>query len=656
MSSSLFTASAAAVFGYSVYRALQIGKRDDDLPPGPPTKPLLGNILEFPRDNAHFQFTEWAKTYGEIFSLKIATGTVVILNSAQSVRDVMESKGNAALTADRPQSYVAEVLYRGLNVAFARYGESWRHSRQAVQEVMNPKARVKLLPIQMAESAQLMYDLVLDPSNHYAYVQRFSTSLSLCIVVGQRAPRPNSPLATELDRNTAVLNELFKVGGIPPVDLIPSLAHIPERWAAWKTKLFGLENRQKIYYSKLLKDTQARIEKGASGRADMLSIACEKQDELKLTEDAILNLGPALLDAASVVGGTLQNAFILFCANPHVQKKAQQELDAVVGTDRVPVLEDMARLPYIRAVIEEVHRMRPVGPLGVPHAASEDVMYKGYRIPKGTIIMHNTWAVFHSEELYDDPDTFNPDRWLATPLGTKKDLDPSIDLSKLKDMTFGAGRRQCPGRFLGMQAVDLVVSRLLWGFDILKRKDADGNVIEPNMFAFKPALENLPAPWRCDVRPRSARHAAVIRQEFIDSTPVFEDFERELEGEDKAWLARHAEQLTTLRPVARRWNHFLETFPTAWTEIDLTYPPQSTRKRLRLSVDCLLDVVTAPEPSLETLPSHIGLKSEHSLLRDTGRIRTLYIPEYITGSHCIEDFLRVLLQVLKPLVYCLGRF
>lgn len=209
------------------------------------------------------------------------------------------------------------------------------------------------------------------------------------------------------------------------------------------------------------------------------------------------NLGPALLDAASVVGGTLQNAFILFCANPHVQKKAQQELDAVVGTDRVPILEDMERLPYIRAVIEEVrlpgpgrqssendmltfpfqvHRMRPVGPLGVPHAASEDVMvssasprrsnppvlqphylhlpqYKGYRIPKGTILMHNTWAVFHSPDLYEDPDTFNPDRWLAAPLGTKKGLDASIDLSKLKDMTFGAGRRQCPGRFLGMQAV-----------------------------------------------------------------------------------------------------------------------------------------------------------------------------------------------------------
>lgn len=112
----------------------------------------------------------------------------------------------------------------------------------------------------------------------------------------------------------------------------------------------------------------------------------------------------------------------------------------------------MENLPYIRAVIEEVHRMRPVGPLGVPHAASEDVLYKGYRIPKGTIIMHNTWAVFHSEELYDDPYTFNPDRWLNNPLGTKKGVDVS-ELDKLKLMTFGAGRRQCPGRQLGMQAV-----------------------------------------------------------------------------------------------------------------------------------------------------------------------------------------------------------
>lgn len=95
------------------------------------------------------------------------------------------------------------------------------------------------------------------------------------------------------------------------------------------------------------------------------------------------------------MGGTLANLFILLLAHPEVQKKAQLELDAVVGSDRQPTLDDMDQLPYVRAIIEEVgtfwssqqrewkiltrlsaqvHRVRPVGPLGVPHAASDDVM------------------------------------------------------------------------------------------------------------------------------------------------------------------------------------------------------------------------------------------------------------------------------------------
>lgn len=81
--------------------------------------------------------------------------------------------------------------------------------------------------------------------------------------------------------------------------------------------------------------------------------------------------------------------------NPNVQKRAQEEIDRVVGTSRLPDMSDRENLPYINAVVNEVLRWHPVTPLGVTHAASEDDTYNGYFIPKGSILVSNIWCVSH---------------------------------------------------------------------------------------------------------------------------------------------------------------------------------------------------------------------------------------------------------------------
>ena len=86
--------------------------------------------------------------------------------------------------------------------------------------------------------------------------------------------------------------------------------------------------------------------------------------------------------------------------HPEVQRRAQQELDAVVGSDRIPTFQDRDRLPYVDAVCSEIMRWMPVGPLGLPHASREDDTYKGYFIPKGTIIYVNNWCVANSASAY----------------------------------------------------------------------------------------------------------------------------------------------------------------------------------------------------------------------------------------------------------------
>lgn len=79
--------------------------------------------------------------------------------------------------------------------------------------------------------------------------------------------------------------------------------------------------------------------------------------------------------------------------NPDVQRRAQKELDAVVGADRIPTFQDRDRLPYVNALCSEIVRWMPVGPLGLPHQSREDDTYNGYFLPKGTIFYVNTWWV-----------------------------------------------------------------------------------------------------------------------------------------------------------------------------------------------------------------------------------------------------------------------
>ncbi|KAK0185227.1 cytochrome P450 [Armillaria mellea] len=125
---------------------------------------------------------------------------------------------------------------------------------------------------------------------------------------------------------------------------------------------------------------------------------------------------------------------------PEVQAKAQAEIDAVIGDDRLPRFDDRERLPYVNALVCEVTRWHTVGPTGIPHYVTEDIHQSGYSIPKGSLIVANIWKMLHDSTVYNEPFKFNPDRFIRTE--TKEpELDPYT-------MVFGFGRRICPGRML----------------------------------------------------------------------------------------------------------------------------------------------------------------------------------------------------------------
>ncbi|KAG6884867.1 hypothetical protein C0993_007648 [Termitomyces sp. T159_Od127] len=182
--------------------------------------------------------------------------------------------------------------------------------------------------------------------------------------------------------------------------------------------------------------------------------------------------------------------------NPQKQHIAQAEIDRVIGNNRLPIIADCNDLPYVNAVIKETIRWHPSLPLSIARASAEDSFFRGYFIPKGTIIIPNAWAVaFEVHDKYD-VEAFIPERFLNPTCTT---IDPAV-------WAFGFGRRVCPGKALAENTLFAVISTIIAAFDILP--PAEG-VLEPQ---FGLDLVSYPQRFNCQIVPRSAVTAELIRQ------------------------------------------------------------------------------------------------------------------------------------------------
>jgi len=191
-------------------------------------------------------------------------------------------------------------------------------------------------------------------------------------------------------------------------------------------------------------------------------------------------------------------------AFPEAQRRAQAELDAVVGRDRLPTFSDAPHLPYIHAIVRETLRWRPVAPLGVPHVATHEDWYEGMYIPKGTACIANIWQCNHDRAVYgDDADDFRPERFLD-------ERDPNQE----GHSAYGFGRRACVGKLLANDALFMDVARTLWAVNIERVRDESGNELLPDTDGLGDVgLFINPAPFDCKITPRFREVKSLLAEE-----------------------------------------------------------------------------------------------------------------------------------------------
>ena len=464
------------------------------LPPGPRPLPIIGNLHQAPRSDPWLEIEQWHKKYGPIVSFKMGQQTFVLLGTHKIVDDLLDKR--SSVYSSRPRSIVAgECTTKGLGIVFLPYGMKWRTQHRIQAEFLNPGISQRYRDLQDVETRQVLHDLLY--SNDFSEIfHRFTSSLIFALAYGKHMPRSDEHEITEIDELMTYLSQKMAPGKWM-VDIFPVLNYLPRFLAPWK----GIGDEFHEREAKLFTDNMADAQKARSWNWSKDMNRIKEAQGLSSTELAYI-VG-VLCEAGSDTTSGILDFFVLACLIfPEAVHKAHQELDHVVGSDRLPSFDDLPNLPYINSFVKEVMRWRPLAPLGIPHSVTEDDEYMGYHIPKGSTILPNYWVLSTDAEVFDNPDSFMPERWIENP--------------NLPFTAFGFGRRVCTGRHIAMNSLQITVARVLWAYNIGYAFE-DGKKVDVDPLAMVQSAIPKPVPFKADLQVRSPKHREVVQSTWEET-------------------------------------------------------------------------------------------------------------------------------------------
>ncbi|TFK21463.1 cytochrome P450 [Coprinopsis marcescibilis] len=510
----MFLSSSVGALGvslslYILFRKWQFRQRAQgcSLPPSRPARFLLGHALEIPTENEARVFQQWAEELGsDIYYIDAAGTPIVVLNTIELANELFE--GRSAIYSSRPGSIMMNDLM-GWDWVMSNmpYGQSWRERRKLFQQHLHPSNRGIYEPYEQEQVNRLLARLLDDPQGFLTHARHVVGGLALTLGYGLNVKAHNDPhvevatAATKAVTDAAVPGAFF-------VDFIPALRYVPEWFpgAGFQKKARIWKGMMEEMRDRPFEDVEAKIASGIPARPNFVSAAFDKLDPSKDVphqRQVIRDTAGMIFAAASdTTTSVIQTFFLAMVCYPQVQRRAQEELDRVLG-GRLPEVKDEPDLPYISAMVKEVLRWRPATPIGIPHLSTSDDIFKGYFIPKGTIVIPNVWAMLHNPEVYPNPDEFNPDRYLKDGAFDPLVRDPGT-------MAFGFGRRTCAGAHIAESMLFLTIASVLSAFSISKPVDENGKPVDVKP-EYNRGIISRPVPFESFITPRSAEVARTIR-------------------------------------------------------------------------------------------------------------------------------------------------
>ncbi|XP_003226574.1 cytochrome P450 2W1 [Anolis carolinensis] len=452
------------------------------LPPGPTPLPIIGNLhlLDFRRQDK--TILKLAKKYGPVFTLYFGFQKVVVLTGYEAVKDALVNFAEEFV--DRPVIPIFQQIQGGNGIFFST-GELWRATRRfsasSMRNLGMGKARMEE---HIREELGFLVEDIKSFKGEAFSIRNFNlapTNITFVLLFGERFDYKDPMFLTLLQ----LIDDVMCLLGSPFLHIFNFYPFLGIFLKAHKKLLKKVEDIRVIIRDYVEKSRQ----EGGNGKGlrsytdawvSKQKEEMGKKDHLFHEDNVIASILDLVMAGTETAATTMQWVVLLMMKYPKIQKKVQEEIRQAVKPGSWVTYEDQKRLPYTNAVIHEVQRFITLLP-HIPRATSVDTHFRGYFLPKGTMIIPSLTSVLLDKSQWETPDQFNPNHFL--------DADGNF-VKRDAFVTFSLGRRNCMGENLAKMELFLFVTGLLQKFTFrpppgLTEMDLDLNVPETT-FTLRP--------------------------------------------------------------------------------------------------------------------------------------------------------------------------
>ncbi|KAF8073626.1 cytochrome P450 [Lyophyllum atratum] len=496
---------AASIIIFTILRKNR-SREGPPLPPGPPADPVIGHLRLIPADGQDMFFYKLGQTYGDVVHLRVLGRSIIVLNSVEAAVELLDKRSTNY--SDRPKFPIYEIMGLADILVFVGYGNDLRMYRKMLHQYFSKDKARSHHPIQAREARLLAQNVLLNPQRLRDLLVRFATAIIIEIAYGHQIVSDDDPYI-KLGDDISLASANSGPPGGTPVDIFPFLRHFPSWFPGAYYAGYARDTREvvrKLYEYPLqrVSEQMAKGEAKPSFLAHQLEELQREGPKHPANLEQIMAVSSVLYIAGSETTSSTLSFFILaMLLYPEYQTKAQEEIDAIIGSERLPEFHDRQSLPFLECLLQETLRWKHSTPSGVPHRSMEDDVYKGMFIPKGSIIIPNTRGMTLDENVYQNPFAFEPTRFLPSPLGRGEPhpIGP-----------FGFGRRACLGQYVATDSLWIAMATILSTTHISKEIGEDGKEIVPDATPVTTGITSHPKPFPCRFKARTDIAQVLLKQ------------------------------------------------------------------------------------------------------------------------------------------------
>ncbi|KAI3806506.1 hypothetical protein L1987_22416 [Smallanthus sonchifolius] len=466
-----FEAGYFTIFLICLISSILISKlyKSSPLPQSPFRLPIIGHLHLLITRHPHQTFHKLSSRYGPVFRLSLGSTPCIVVSTPETAKEIFKTHDSSFL--GRPYNSVVSYLsYGDKGIVFAPYGSYWKFCKKMiVTELLNGRTLDFLYPVRQDERTRFIKKISQNAKEGKCVKLEVELlKLTSNVISRMFMSKRCSEEEDEAENITKIIADSTEIVGKFNIS-----DHI---WFCKNLDLQGLGKKSKDIHrrfdalvERITREHEEARKQKTGGMKDLLNILLDiSEDEnmdIKLTRENIKAFLQDVLSAGSDTSAiTIEWALAELINHPNVMKKAVEEIDQVVGKNRLVQESDIQNLPYLQSIVKESFRLHPTAPL-ILRLSTRDSTVGGYDIPANTVVFVNVWSLGRDPAHWERPLEFRPERFAGT--------DMDVRGQDFGLLPFGGGRRMCPGISLGLHNVHTTLGAMIQCFEWKAGKNGD---------------------------------------------------------------------------------------------------------------------------------------------------------------------------------------